>query len=127
MASGLGCLAFCSATSGAASLKCLVVFSVESNLMSSWKNGLQSIWEIPEAKFVILGASLVGLVAVAMFAILKARALVFGGSPSLSEHLDDFQMMADQGQLAPEEYRKVRARLRGDLREQMSREAEELG
>lgn len=92
--------------------------------MSSLNKTLESIWEIPEAKFVILGASLVGLIAIAIYCALKVRSLVFGSAPSLNEHLDDFQEMVDRGDLAPDEFKRVRASVKEKLREEVSKEIE---
>ena len=92
--------------------------------MSSLNKTLESIWEIPEAKFVILGASLVGLIAIAAYCALKVRGLVFGSAPSLNEHLDDFQEMVDRGDLAPDEFKRVRASVKEKLREEVSKEIE---
>ena len=50
--------------------------------MPSVKTTLESIWEIPEAKFVILGASLIGFIAIAIYCALKVRGLIFGAGTS---------------------------------------------
>jgi hypothetical protein len=85
---------------------------------------LESVWEIPEAKFVVLAASLIGLIAIGIYCALKVRGLVFGSAPSLNEHLDDFQEMVDRGDLAPEEFKRVRASVKEKLREEVSKEIE---
>ena len=83
--------------------------------------------EFSETEFVILGAVLVGLTAVAVFLALKVRDLMYGANPSLGEHMTDFQAMADSGQLDGEELQRVRKAVKGEMRQQMSREEEESG
>jgi len=92
--------------------------------MSSLNKTLESIWEIPEAKFVILSASLVGLIAIAIYFALKVRSLMFGSAPGWNEHLDDFQQMVDRGDLAPDEFKRVSASVKEKLREEVSKEIE---
>lgn len=90
--------------------------------MPSVKTTLESIWEIPEAKFVILGASLIGFIAIAIYCALKVRGLIFGAGTSLTEHLDDFQEMVNRGELAPEEFKRVKASVKEKLRDEVSKE-----
>lgn len=86
-----------------------------------------TFWEFlstPAARLVLAGAVLAILGLIAWWFIKGMRQDLQDEGPSANELLDQFRGLRDQGQLSPEEFKKIKSRLGGELREKLARDSQ---
>lgn len=83
-----------------------------------------TLWEFlqtPLARLVLAGTVLAILALIAWWFIKGMREEMQDEGPSAGDLLDQFRDLRDQGELSPEEFKKIKSRLGGQLREEATK------
>lgn len=83
-----------------------------------------TLWEFlqtPLARLVLAGTALAVLALIAWWFIKGMREEMQDEGPSAGDLLDQFRDLRDQGELSPEEFKKIKSRLGGQLREEVTK------
>jgi hypothetical protein len=83
-----------------------------------------TLWEFlqtPVARLVLAGTALAILALIAWWFIKGMREEMQDEGPSAGDLLDQFRDLRDQGELSPEEFKKIKSRLGGQLREEVAK------
>ena len=83
-----------------------------------------TLWEFlqtPLARLVLAGTVLAILALIAWWFIKGMREEIQDEGPSAGDLLDQFRDLRDQGELSPEEFKKIKSRLGGQLREEVTK------
>ncbi|HEV7280015.1 MAG TPA: hypothetical protein VGN57_07355 [Pirellulaceae bacterium] len=82
-----------------------------------------TLWEFlqtPLARLILAGTVLAILALIAWWFIKGMREEMQDEGPSAGDLLDQFRDLRDQGELSPEEFKKIKTRLGGQLREEVT-------
>lgn len=83
-----------------------------------------TLWEFlqtPLARLVVAGTVLAILALIAWWFIKGVREEMQDEGPSAGDLLDQFRDLRDQGELSPEEFKKIKSRLGSQLREEVTK------
>jgi hypothetical protein len=83
-----------------------------------------TLWEFlqtPLARLVLAGTALAVLALIAWWFIKGMREEMQDEGPSAGDLLDQFRDLRDQGELSPEEFKKIKSRLGSQLREEVTK------
>ena len=83
-----------------------------------------TLWEFlqtPLARLVLAGTALAILALIAWWFIKGMREEMQDEGPSAGDLLDQFRDLRDQGELSPEEFKKIKSRLGSQLREEVTK------
>lgn len=83
-----------------------------------------TLWEFlqtPLARLILAGTALAILALIAWWFIKGMRDEMQDEGPSAGDLLDQFRDLRDQGDLSPEEFKKIKSRLGGQLREEATK------
>lgn len=83
-----------------------------------------TLWEFlqtPLARLILAGTVLAILALIAWWFIKGMREEMQDEGPSAGDLLDQFRDLRDQGELSPDEFKKIKSRLGGQLREEVTK------